>query len=375
MKILIIGAGTAGAMTASILLYHLQHAEVTTVYTDKISPINVGESTIPIVPQSLYETCKIDLLNDLKHFDGTIKLGLKFIDWNKEDFYHPFAGLTAIHLNSSKFSWYVIEKLQSMYAERYNLLEAKVESMCQNQSNVDVVIDGETHKFDFVIDCGGFPDLSLPEYHKTDFNTMNAVYVYNGAPVNEQFTSHYSHKNGWMFGIPLTNRKAYGYLYNKEITTDEDALADMKNYIPEANINNVRHLKWDSYYRETVSDNRIFYNGNKLVFFEPLQALSLSFYVTMATSIAKCIYHGNPDTFNEWYKEEVQKMLDLLALHYYGNCGKHSDSEFWTRIKKDSGDRLKERNFKQWWESSEPLYAMFTRRDAEYIINGMNIAF
>ena len=43
-------------------------------------------------------------------------------------------------------------------------------------------------------------------------------------PGDWEWTYHIAHPNGWMFGIPVSNRSSWGYLYNNKVTTKEEPL-------------------------------------------------------------------------------------------------------------------------------------------------------
>jgi hypothetical protein len=69
------------------------------------------------------------------------------------------------------------------------------------------------------------------------------------------------HRNGWMFQIPLTTRKTSGYLYNKELTSYDEAVKDfckLKN-IDENIVYNLRHFSWEERYRKNPTEMEIYY--------------------------------------------------------------------------------------------------------------------
>jgi len=92
-RVVIVGGGTAGWMTATALssIYPQAQVSVHLIESEQIGSIGVGEATIP----------EIALFNDLVGIDekeflratgGTFKLGIEFTDWGElgQSYMHPF---------------------------------------------------------------------------------------------------------------------------------------------------------------------------------------------------------------------------------------------------------------------------------------------
>jgi tryptophan halogenase len=92
MKIVIVGGGSAGWMTAALLIKEYPHFDVSLVESPDIPIIGVGESTINGLRQ-FCEYLEIDESNFLKDTNGSYKLSIKFTDFYKKDsgsFLYPF---------------------------------------------------------------------------------------------------------------------------------------------------------------------------------------------------------------------------------------------------------------------------------------------
>src|SRR5277367_795229 len=229
-KVLIVGGGTAGWMTASALSKLLgSQVQLTLVESDEIGIVGVGEATIP--PIKTHNTLVgIDEAEFVRETQGTFKLGIEFVDWGKKgDAYihgfgtlgfdvgtHPFhhfwarARLKGIGGDLSRYSFNVLacraNKFMatptdapknspladiayayhfdaSLYArylrtisERAGVkrIEGKVVEVIQNPENGFVrcvkLASGEELSADLFIDCSGFRGLLISE-------TLQSPYV------------------------------------------------------------------------------------------------------------------------------------------------------------------------------------------------------
>ena len=92
-KIVIVGGGTAGWMSAAILSRYLgpSGTSITLIESEAIETIGVGEATIPYI-QNFIEMLDIDEAQFLQETKATYKLGIEFVDWGQigDRYIHPF---------------------------------------------------------------------------------------------------------------------------------------------------------------------------------------------------------------------------------------------------------------------------------------------
>ena len=115
-RIVIVGGGTAGWLTAAFLFSQLKNrvlkdVSITLVEASDIATIGVGEATIPSLRQTL-NACGLDEREFLKACDATFKHGIEFIQWREtpvksfgESYFHPFGDLISVEGHNPAHQW------------------------------------------------------------------------------------------------------------------------------------------------------------------------------------------------------------------------------------------------------------------------------
>lgn len=106
-RIVIVGGGTAGWMTAAALANTLHHEySIRLIESDEIAIIGVGEATIPPI-RNFNTALGIDEDDFLRKTQGTLKLGIEFVNWCQvgSSYMHAF-GRVGHDLNNVPFDQY-----------------------------------------------------------------------------------------------------------------------------------------------------------------------------------------------------------------------------------------------------------------------------
>ena len=106
-KVVIVGGGTAGWMTAAALSKVLaSETDVVLIESDQIGTVGVGEATIPSI-RLFNNLLGLDESEFLKRTKGTIKLGIEFSNWrrNGDSYLHAFGNI-GLDLGMAKFYQY-----------------------------------------------------------------------------------------------------------------------------------------------------------------------------------------------------------------------------------------------------------------------------
>jgi tryptophan halogenase len=235
-KIIVVGGGSAGWMTAATLLKQFPDKNITLIESPDIATVGVGESTIGGV-KAWTNWLGIDDKHFLKHTDGSYKLSIKFTDFYKkgEAFHYPF-GLphlegnkallndwwfkkfhypdtpysdyadchypqmalvnankcfynenneipfrfdkdTAYHFDATKFGIW----LRDHYCLPRGLNHIKEELISIEQNEDGIASLNNKHKADLYIDCTGFKSLLLDKTLKEPFESYTDLLPNNSA--------------------------------------------------------------------------------------------------------------------------------------------------------------------------------------------------
>lgn len=94
-KIVIVGGGTAGWLSALFAQQNLPSTDITLIESDEIGILGAGEGSVPLFI-SFLQSLKIDILDLINKTNSTYKYGISFDNWNGPDtsYFHSFTGST-----------------------------------------------------------------------------------------------------------------------------------------------------------------------------------------------------------------------------------------------------------------------------------------
>jgi hypothetical protein len=334
--IAVVGVGTAGITSlAHCLAWLPEEYTITSIYDPNTPILGIGESTTVSIPTSLYFGSKFTLLRDADHLDATIKHGVKYVDWRQEDLYSnippPYRGM---HFNNFKLKDFTFDRFRSMWGDKFIEVHGKITDIVNEDDKAVVLLDnGQQLRYDYVVDCRGYPE-DYSDYSISESIPVNHCLVHMVPEPGEwEYTYHVAHRNGWMFGIPLKTRQGWGYLYNDKITEREDAIDDIATrFKVKPEDLNLREFAFKNYYAKKFLDGRIMRNGNRALFFEPLEALSGWFYDGVIRNFFDHIFmNASPDFVNEKITNNAKDMESFICYIYHG--GSKYDSKFWNITK------------------------------------------
>jgi hypothetical protein len=337
MKVAVIGIGTAGLQTLAYYMDSLpDDIEVYSIHNPAQKILGIGESTTTFLPHILQRSCDFTMLGKGKLLDVTTKHGVKYSNWREHSFTSnilpPYHGM---HFNNFKLADIVLEALRPKSG--FYEIKGEIKSMTQNENFVMLNIDDNAYTFDYVVDCRGYPE-DYSDYKMLDYLPVNHGIV-NGIdePGTWQYTHHQATRNGWMFGIPLQTRQGWGYLFNDTITSVEEAKEDMQTLFDKPL--SLREFSWKNYYKENIVDGRIISQGNRALFFEPLEALSGTYYEAVCVESAAVILGEKTSTdANKKLQDIAETYCSFICFVYHG--GSTFNTEFWKQTVDKTSEAL-----------------------------------
>lgn len=342
-RIAVIGAGSAGLISVGSLCAHLDNSyEIVIIHNSNINSLGIGESTNSNFVEILELAMGFRFDADAEELDATKKFGTKFFNWRNDDLISPLIqGYYAVHFNTKKLKDFVFKRLSEKWPNKFHIIDGDVSNVESSADSVTVTVDDSQYTFDYIVDCRGFP-TDFSEYTMSNCSLVNHCIVYDHKEFNStNYTEHHATKNGWMFGVPLTTRMSYGYLYNDTITTKDEAIADMSDILNiSSNDIEVRDYTFSPYFANKFLDNRILKNGNRALFFEPISATSIFMYVRIIDSFVKVLkgeYHELD--LNQSTRNDLEDIQSVIRYYYHG--GSVFDSKFWKKAKKQAIEQLK----------------------------------
>jgi tryptophan halogenase len=329
--ICIIGTGTAGWMAANFFVSN--NHKVTIIGSPHIPPIGVGESNTMALPE-FHRRIGIDTNEFIRQSDATVKTGVYYKGWSKNNFIHnfkntqPFKDLDLISGDywqsfgnkpiDKPFHFYYGNDLikaidtnhffpqSATYSTSYHFDAGKYIQFLSNNVNGRVTVINDTvqdvifHKDEEIealqlSDCKFSADYYIfatgsNQFNETKlkvkYNDLSNVLLTNKAFVypleftnkRDQFTPYTAAKtmaSGWRWITPTYSRIGTGYVFSDRHITQDQALQEFLDDIGDHSIE-PRLVDFHPRYSEKTFYNNYCLIGMANGFLEPLDAPGLT---------------------------------------------------------------------------------------------------
>lgn len=338
-KVVVLGGGTAGWMSASLLKKILGDAvDIELVESEMIGTVGVGEASIPPI-KTFNDVLGINEAEFLRETKATIKLAIKFENWKKQDhsYYHTFGAsgsslafcqfhhllkkvgqleddshlwqydLNYLALQAGKFSHiksqnpmiqlpYAYHFDATLYAKFLRKFSEKLgvrrtEGMvnqvkqCTKTGFIESLElkGGQIVEGDLFIDCSGFKGLLIQQTLKTGYEDWSHWLQCDRAIAvpSERFektnpyTRSIAHSAGWQWRIPLQHRNGNGIVYSSTHCSDDEAANTLLNNLDTKALGDPNFIKFQTGRRYKQWHKNVISVGLSSGFLEPLESTSI----------------------------------------------------------------------------------------------------
>lgn len=390
--LIIVGAGTAGVIVASLIKKcYGNNIQITIIYDKENESIGVGEGTTVVFNKFLHAS-GITGQQLIKNVDATFKQGIYFKSWAQENFFHGFVnGLysnnieqirlpngsevnhtfyemmnnftcnslslynkpstdvlnivndkSAYHIDGVLFSKFVRKEID----HQVTFIEDKIVEVFCDKNHINALLLKNKGKItaDFYIDCSGFAKLLFSHMEDSAWIDLSATLPINRAlihqvkiPENKElpaYTLAEATSNGWIWQIPTSTRYGTGYLYSSDFTSDEEAKADFnlwlnKNHNVDLATDRVIKFK-PGYYKDFCLGNCAAI-GLASGFIEPLEATGIISIITQTQFLLQndvMLYNLDYDK-NRASMQNRQSYEEIVNFVDLHYCTNRTDSNFW----------------------------------------------
>jgi tryptophan halogenase len=259
----------------------------------------------------------------------------------------PFMGVVdyAYHFNAAKFSDLLARNAREKFSIKHRFETiARVDHQANGDIKALVFESGETEAFDFYIDCTGFAalligeTLGVPILNKSNhILTDTALALQEPTPEQQEilpYTLATAHKAGWVWDIPLTNRRGIGFVYSSAFMSEDEAVQQFSTYVGrDLQQANLRRVPMKIGYRERFWEKNCVALGLAQGFVEPLEATSILVTDFCAQLVARSFpqYRDDIPLLADYCNQAVsytwERVMDFVQLHY--SISDRRDSAFW----------------------------------------------
>jgi flavin-dependent dehydrogenase len=312
-KVSVVGGGNAGCITALYLSWYKKELEVELIYNPDVPCERVGQASVLDPPKLLWAATGFNWYNNPIH--ATFKSGILYEGWGQynEKLFHGFpAHSMAMHYCPWEMQKHVLN------SGHFKVTEGDVDP-----KDVDA---------DYVFDCRGKPK-DFSDYDDLINPTNAAILAKPNWDTTKAFWSrHVATPDGWTFIIPTHSESpshdyCVGYCYNSDISSKEDAESNLSSMF---DVEIKKHLKFKNYLaKNPIVDDRIFLNGNRLFFLEPLESSSVQAYVECARFFVDYIITKKESIEQAACsaKQYIRQLQNFVLWHY--QFGSKYDTPFW----------------------------------------------
>lgn len=342
-------------MTAFFLAQQYPEKHIDWFFPKDNQPIGVGEALIPDVSHFLNQL-GVSTKDIIKHCNGTLKLGIKFEDFNRdgESFTFPFGVGQLDHHNSTSIDR-IIEtgrvpsnildypdiSVHFRATELLSYMDTLVGNMPNLHIHRKIVSYDDVRDYDLVIDSTGFKRsiASWPDnfVSVSDRIPNNKALVFRHQYTDKQmqckpYSVFKAAEHGWIWNIPLGDQLAVGYVHDGNYDVMDEFVQYIQNkfYIRATSADVKTFMMVTGRNKIHIKDNVVAI-GLSSAFIEPIESTGLYFVVSALRRLAEYI-DGKLDAaeYNQLTNDEFEGVVNFILAHYKYS---HRTNDYWNQYK------------------------------------------
>ena len=395
-RVLVLGAGSAGLITALTLKRRMPVLDVLVVRSPEIGIIGVGEGTTAAFPRHFFDYLKVAPQSFYAIAEPTWKLGIRFLWGPRNQFFYTFGrefhhrlpelgrnvgfyygadneyagAISAMMFHGKAFGRRgdgtpQFHNNHAFHVENLKLVQW-LEKECQQSGVViqDATVvpergeggisglraeDGRQFGADLYVDASGFRSELLGKALGERFLSYSDSLFCDRAVIGGwarsdepvlPYTTAETMDSGWCWQIEHENFINRGYVYASAFVSDDEALKEFLDKNPRVSTSpRVVRFRTGRYGRNWVGN--VVGIGNSVGFVEPLEATALQVICveasTLADSLIDCEGEPTPtliELYNRYNARAWDDIRDFLAVHYAFNT--RLDTPFWRACRADT---------------------------------------
>ena len=392
MKIVIVGGGISGWISALIFSHRQPNHKYVIVESPEIDTIGVGEGTTGLFSDVIDELPDINFAEFLRKTKATPKIGIEFNNWSGQgsSFFNPIDGTPTTNEEFDSFLYYTYIQNPSLdtsslhgllkrsnkspYTINYGKLKdyntalhldnkltvQYLKSKSLNRKNIKhvsdtvfdierdetgivkkIICDNHIIEGDIFIDCTGYKRIFSKDSDWISFKDnlpMNSVttFVRKHSGNVDCVTKATALSSGWCWEIPTQERIGCGYVHCDRFINQEDVEKEIKLNYPDAKIK--KSFKFDSGKLKKSWNHNVISLGLAYHFLEPLQATNIHLTIVQLNVLCEKYLRNSPDktlnmhmisSYNRHIDSLIENYRNFINIHY---SGKRCDTDFWKQI-------------------------------------------
>lgn len=423
----IVGGGTSAWFAAAFYTRNVPNVSVTLIDKELGQPVGVGEGTL-LYFENFMKRCGFTTPEWFNEVDAVFKAGILFPRWGGQNniVWHPFSldkvynrpnvqsslyeawthlqkefpfqelsalynesinynsvsvgniDSYAMHIDASK----IVQFLQKKLKDKITVIKSEVVDITRDENSYIksvTCLDGTVVESDVYIDCTGFKQLLQDNPDRVDLKGRLFVdtavaghvpYIDKQSELKPYVTSQ-AVDHGWVWEIPVQSRIGSGLVFNRSITSIDEAKEYFCNYWdnrikPE----DLKVIDWTPYYSKNQWDKNVIAIGLSAGFIEPLESTGLGTIIGQvyeSARILQCGFYTQEDInlYNAIQTCVFEDCIDFVSMHY---ANSDWDTKFWNFVNKEIIISERHKYFASFLQQGEKL----TRDGRGWFFGGAN---